>query len=253
MGELEQYFKQNNKRLIFKWQHYFDVYERHFERFKNKEVVILEIGVSQGGSLQMWKDYFGSKCKIYGVDVDPQCKQLEEHNIEIFIGSQSDKNFLRTVKSSIPPIDILIDDGGHTMKQQIVTFEEMYSHVKENGVYLCEDCHTSYWGSYGGGYKRKNSFIEYSKNWIDFINAYHSRTARLKVNEVTKTAKSIHYYDSIVVIEKGTVERPFASKTGTPSFEYIHKKPKGVGLLKHYAVAAFNRISALINFPYHIE
>jgi 23S rRNA U2552 (ribose-2'-O)-methylase RlmE/FtsJ len=110
MGELEQYFKQNNKRLIFKWQHYFDIYERHFARFKNKEVVILEIGVSQGGSLQMWKDYFGGKCKIYGVDIDPRCKQFEEENIEIFIGSQSDKNFLRKIKSSIPQIDILIDD-----------------------------------------------------------------------------------------------------------------------------------------------
>lgn len=253
MGELEQYFKQNNKRLIFKWQHYFDVYERHFERFKNKEVVILEIGVSQGGSLQMWKDYFGSKCKIYGVDVDPQCKQLEEENIQIFIGSQSDKNFLRKVKSSIPKIDILIDDGGHTMKQQIVTFEEMYSHVKENGVYLCEDCHTSYWSSYGGGYQRKNSFIEYSKNWIDYINAYHSRTSRLRINEVTQTAKSICYYDSIVVIEKGQVEKPYASKTGTPSFEYIPKKPTGLGLLKHYTIAAFNRVSAIFNLPIHIE
>jgi hypothetical protein len=253
MGELEQYFKQNNKRLIFKWQHYFDIYERHFARFKNKEVVILEIGVSQGGSLQMWKDYFGSKCKIYGVDIDPRCKQFEEENIEIFIGSQSDKNFLRKIKSSIPQIDILIDDGGHTMKQQIVTYEEMYSHVKENGVYLCEDCHTSYWGSYGGGYKRKNSFIEYSKNWIDYLNAYHSRTNRLQVNELTTTAKSVHYYDSIVVIEKGKVEKPFASKTGTPTFNYPKNRPTGIGLIAHYAVAAFNRLSAMFNLPFHIE
>lgn len=253
MGELEQYFKQNNKRLIFKWQHYFDIYERHFARFKNKEVVILEIGVSQGGSLQMWKDYFGIKCKIYGVDIDPRCKQFEEENIEIFIGSQSDKNFLRKIKSSIPKIDILIDDGGHTMKQQIVTYEEMYSHMKEDGVYLCEDCHTSYWGSYGGGYKRKNSFIEYSKNWIDYLNAYHSRTSRLQVNELTTTAKSVHYYDSIVVIEKGKVEKPFASKTGTPTFDYPKHRPSGIRLITHYAVAAFNKLSAMFNLPFHIE
>jgi hypothetical protein len=253
MGELEQYFKDNNKRLIFKWQHYFDVYERHFSRFKNQEVVILEIGVSQGGSLQMWKDYFGAKCKIYGVDIDPRCKQFEEENIEIFIGSQSDKEFLRKIKSSIPKIDILIDDGGHTMKQQIVTYEEMYSHVKENGVYLCEDCHTSYWGSYGGGYKRKNSFIEYSKNWIDYLNAYHSRSSRLQVNELTNTAKSVHYYDSIVVIEKGKVEKPFASKTGTPTFDYPKQRPSGLALLKHYFIAAINRVSAMLNLPFHIE
>jgi 23S rRNA U2552 (ribose-2'-O)-methylase RlmE/FtsJ len=90
MNDLEQYFRQNNDRLIYKWIHYFDIYERHFARFRNKEMTILEIGVSQGGSLQMWKNYFGPKAKIYGIDVNPKCKDLEEENIKIFIGSQSD-------------------------------------------------------------------------------------------------------------------------------------------------------------------
>ena len=84
--------------MIHKWIHYFDIYERHFSRFRNKEVVILEIGVFQGGSLQMWKEYFGDKAKIYGVDIEPQCKTLEEENVKIFIGSQSDRNFLRNLK-----------------------------------------------------------------------------------------------------------------------------------------------------------
>ncbi len=85
MTDLEVYFRKNDKRLIHKWAHYFDIYDRHFARFRDKEIVILEIGVSQGGSLQMWKDYFGPKAKIYGIDVNPQCKQLEEDNIKIFI------------------------------------------------------------------------------------------------------------------------------------------------------------------------
>ena len=130
MNDLEKYFKQNDKRLIHKWQHYFEVYDRHFSKYRNKEVVILEIGVSQGGSLQMWKDYFGDKAKIYGIDVNPNCKDLEEKNIKIFIGSQSDRKFLNEVKKQIPPIDILIDDGGHTMVQQIVSYEELFNCVK---------------------------------------------------------------------------------------------------------------------------
>src|SRR5450759_589962 len=112
MNDLEKYFRKNNKRLIYKYLHYFDIYDRHFNHYRNKEVVILEIGVSQGGSLQMWKEYFGEKARIFGIDVDPRCKNLEEENIKIFIGSQSDKKFLREVKAQIPPIDILIDDGG---------------------------------------------------------------------------------------------------------------------------------------------
>ena len=118
MNDLERYFNENKGRLIHKWHHYFEIYDNHFKRFRDKEVVILEIGVSQGGSLQMWKNYFGPKAKIYGVDLNPKCKELEEENIKIFIGSQSDAKFLRSIKDQIPAIDILIDDGGHPLSSR---------------------------------------------------------------------------------------------------------------------------------------
>jgi len=218
ISDLEKYFRNNNGRLLHKWIHYFDVYERHFNRFRNKETVILEIGVSQGGSLQMWKNYFGKKAKIYGIDIDPRCKKLEEENIKIFIGSQSDRKFLRKIKEQIPMVDILIDDGGHTMKQQIVSYEELFNHIKDNGVYLCEDLCTSYWLKWGGGYKRRNTFIEYSKNFIDYLNAYHSKQNNLKVSTFTKSVDSIHYYNSIIVIEKNKRVKPFHEQTGNVSF-----------------------------------
>jgi hypothetical protein len=227
MNELEKYFRQNNSKLIHKWVHYFDIYDRHFERFRNKEIVLLEIGVSQGGSLQMWKNYFGNKAKIFGIDIDTRCKELEEENIKIFIGSQADRVFLKEVKKQIPPIDILIDDGGHTMVQQIVSFEELFDYVKEDGVYLCEDLHTSYWINYAGGHKRRGTYIEYSKNFIDYLNAYHSEQKSLKVNNFTKTVDSIHYYDSIIVIEKKMRSQPIHEKTGSLTFKNIPKK-KGV-------------------------
>jgi hypothetical protein len=220
MNDLEKYFRQNNKRLIHKWVHYFDIYDKHFSRYRNQEVVILEIGVSQGGSLQMWKDYFGKEAKIFGIDINPRCKTLEEDNIEIFIGSQSDRKFLKEVKRQIPPIDILIDDGGHTMLQQIVSYEELFPHIKEDGVYLCEDLHSSYEMEYGGGHKMRGTFIEYSKNFIDYLNAYHSTQKSLHVSEFTKSVNSITYYDSVIVIEKKRKDTPpYTEKTGNPSFE----------------------------------
>lgn len=229
MNDLEKYFRSNTKRLIHKWAHYFEIYDRHFSKYIGKELTILEIGVSQGGSLQMWKHYFGDKAKIFGIDINPQCKQLEEENIKIFIGSQSDRSFLRDIKKKIPTIDILIDDGGHTMRQQIITYEELFSHVSENGVYLCEDLHTSYWLRFGGGYKRKGTFIEYSKNFIDYLNAHHSEQRSLKVNEFTNSVSSLHYYDSILVIEKRKVEKPYHEKTGNESFRSL---PQGNSLFK---------------------
>jgi len=215
MNDLEKYFTENTGRLIDKWKHYFEIYDRHFSRFRDTDVHIVEFGVFQGGSLQMWKEYFGPNCRVFGVDINPHCKKLEEGQIQIFIGDQEDRNFLKSLAEKIPRIDILIDDGGHTMSQQINTFEELFTNIDENGVYLCEDLHTSYRPGHGGGYKRHGTFIEYSKQFIDYINAWHSETSRLNVTEFTKSVHSLHYYDSVLVIEKRTIEKPFALKTGT--------------------------------------
>ena len=220
MNDLQDYFNKNTGRVINKWSQYFEVYDRHFSKYRGKDIVLLEIGTFHGGSLQMWKDYFGDRAKIYGIDINPNCKEVEEENIKIMIGSQSDRAFLQKVKSEIPPIDILIDDGGHTMLQQIVSYEELFNHIKPDGVYLCEDMHTSYWLDWGGGYKRRGTFIEYSKNFIDQLNAYNSRQKSLKVTNFTKSVNSLHYYDSMLVIEKRPTPKPTSSETGTRTIAF---------------------------------
>ena len=150
MNELENFFFNQNHRLIHKWNHYFEIYERHLKHLKDSRINLLEIGISHGGSLQMWDHYFKGNAMIYAVDINPECKKFESENVRVFIGSQEDKNFLRDLRSLIPPVDVLIDDGGHTMKQQITTFEMLFDHVKANGIYICEDTHTSYWKHFGG-------------------------------------------------------------------------------------------------------
>jgi Methyltransferase domain len=214
MNDLEIHFTENTGREIHKYKHYFEIYDHHFSRFRGTDVHVVEFGVSQGGSLQMWKKYFGPNAKIFGVDINPRCKELEEGQIEIIIGDQEDRNFLKSLAEKIPRIDILIDDGGHTMRQQINTYEELFPHVDENGVYLCEDLHTSYWTDWGGGYNKRSTFIEYSKNFIDALNAWHSRTSKLSVTEFTQSVHSLHYYDSILVIQKRPIAEPIALKTG---------------------------------------
>ena len=90
------------------------------------------------------------------------------------------------------------------MQQQIVTYEELYSHVSDDGVYLCEDLHTSYWNEYDGGLNNPNSFIEYSKKFIDMLNAYHIRDNNVAndYKPFRKITNSVTYYDSIIVLEK---------------------------------------------------
>ncbi|MGZ9817477.1 class I SAM-dependent methyltransferase [Peribacillus simplex] len=218
MGKLRDYFESNNGRLIHKWIHYFDIYERHFERFVGQEVNILEIGVSHGGSLQMWKHYFGEKATIYGLDIDPRSKSLEEEKVNIIIGDQGDRDFWKTIKPSLPKFDIIIDDGGHHMHQQKITFEEMFPVLSSHGVYLIEDLHTSYWEKYGGGLGKSENFIEYSKKLIDNLNAWYSRDSQLVVNQFTTSAWSMSYYDSVLVIEKRPKDQPHARITGSPSW-----------------------------------
>lgn len=248
MNDIEKFFRNNNGRLINKWHHYFDVYDRYFSKYRGKEVVVLEIGVFQGGSLQMWRDYFGPNLKLYAIDIDPNCKKFEDENTTIFIGSQSDRNFLRETLKKLPHLDILIDDGGHTMKQQIVSFEELFSHIKSDGIYLCEDLHTSYWNVYGGGYRRQNSFIEYSKKWIDYLNAFHSNSSRLKVSDFTKSVRAIHYYDSMVILEKEVIEPPSSSTTGSPSIP----NPTAIRK-KNFIERNFNLLMGKLNLPFHID
>lgn len=215
MNDLEEYFIHNTGKLIHKWQHYFEVYDLHFSRFRGREVTVVEFGVFQGGSLQMWKHYFGPQAKIYGVDIDPRCKKLEEDQIKIFIGDQEDRNFLRSLPEKIGKIDILIEDGGHRMTQQIATFEELYPHVDPCGLYLCEDLLTSYSKEYGGGYLHPGSFIEYSKKLIDSLHSWHSEEkSQLDVTPFTRSAHSLHFYESILVIEKRPIEQPFHAMTG---------------------------------------
>lgn len=214
-NDLEIYFRENTGNLIHKWSHYFAIYDRHFSRFRGAAPNVIEFGVSHGGSLQMWKQYFGPGCHIYGVDIDPRCKQFEEDQIEIIIGDQANREFLRSLAARIPKLDILIDDGGHRMAQQINTFEELFHHIDIEGVYLCEDICTSYWRGWGGGYRKRGTFIEYSKSFVDYLNAWHSEDPRrLAVSKFTSSVDSITYYDNVVVIEKRPREKPHTRKTG---------------------------------------
>ena len=250
ISQIENYFYNNKKNLIHKWDHYFEIYDRHFKKYKDKDVVLLEVGVSRGGSLQMWSDYFGQGSKFFGIDIDPRCKEFENENTKIFIGSQSDRKFLNYVKDNIPPVDILIDDGGHYMNQQIILFEELFGYVKKNGVYLCEDTHSSYWLFFGGGYKRRGTFIEYSKNFIDMLNAFHSEQSKYKTNNFTKSVNSIHYYDSVLVIEKRKREKPKDVVSGIISFGGNKKenyKPNYKPFFKNKFLQTINRILRIFN------
>ena len=209
MQTLIEIYQEHSGRLLNKWEHYLGIYDKFFSEYRNKDITLLEFGIAHGGSLELWRKYFGPQAKIIGVDINPECKKFEAENTTVFIGSQEDKAFLAELKKQVPKADILIDDGGHTMKQQITTFEAMFDHVKDKGLYICEDTHTSYWSDYYGGYKKKTSFIEYAKNWIDDLHGWHFKiNDKPYITPITKTVKGLHFYDSVVILEKQPMQPP---------------------------------------------
>jgi hypothetical protein len=216
---LRQYFDNNPGRLIRKWMHYFDIYHRHFARFRARPCTIVEFGVYHGGSLQMWRDYFGPQARIIGVDINPRLTAIDDAGVEIVIGDQGDRRFLRQLAQRVGQIDVLIDDGGHTMMQQIATVEELYGAVAPEGVILVEDTHTSYWREFGGGLRASYSFMEFAKRLVDELNAFHSRDPHsFPPGVFTRGTRSMHFYDSVVVIEKQPRQPPEERQSGTPSF-----------------------------------
>ncbi len=198
-----------------KWENYIDIYEAHFSPYRGKEVDVLEVGVQNGGHLQILKKYF-KHSKIYGIDIDPNvCKQALGDGITTmcFDATKSD---LVNEKVQNLNFDIIIDDASHKSDDVIKSFDLLFSKVKPGGIYVVEDLHTSYWKTYGGGYKHKNSSIEYFKSIVDLINAYHVRRDDDIQNEgmdfynklsdsekeIVRWVNYIVFYDSVVVIKK---------------------------------------------------
>lgn len=186
-----------------KWSNYFAVYDRHLSRFIGQAPVVVEVGVQGGGSLELWAQFFGPGAVIHGVDVDPECMSVEHrlHGVTVHIGDQASRAFWRDFRQRVPHIDVFIDDGGHTANQQTVTLDEMLPHIATNGVYLCEDLHTSYRASHDGGFLQTGTMIERVKRLADELHGRHSGQETF----VTRHVAAMHLYESLLVIERGDI------------------------------------------------
>ena len=209
----------NLPKFADKWDPYFDVYETWFSKFRGKSPRILEIGVQNGGSALMWLEYFGPGTTVVGVDVDPRCKQHTSSNVEIEIGDQGDDTFWANFFTKhTTPFDIIIDDGGHRMQQMILTFAVASPQVKDGGIFLIEDTHTTYWNHPSlflgpwddfGLYNPRN-IMEFTKYGLDVLNKEHIEAHADKVPQLDysivntfKHVKAVHYYNSMIVFEIG--------------------------------------------------
>lgn len=203
-----------NKWHTYHGVNYLHIYQKFLESKRLNVKTFVEIGVNNGASLKMWQEYFPNAI-IYGIDIDPRCKQYESERIKIFIGSQNDITFLKKIKKEIGDIDVLLDDGSHITRHQITSFNELYSNIKSGGLYIIEDLACSYeehtnhhnirqiWP--GMKYNDKNDPLKnYRKEFVDFIEEHVNKLDKITYGSIKDDdykLLSIHHYPQIVIFE----------------------------------------------------
>jgi len=207
---LRRYFDANLEgRGIWKWTHYFEIYHRHLSGFVGSSPKLMEIGVFSGGSLGMWREYFGEGCRIIGVDLERACEAYAGPGVEIRIGDQEDRSFWRGLAQDLNGLDVVIDDGGHTPEQQLVTLEEVLPALNPGGVYICEDIH--------GATNRFASYVYGIAAELNTMRPTSSEELDSGIDGITRHVHSVHCYPYLVVVEKrsATCERLHAPRHGT--------------------------------------
>ena len=192
------------KRTV-KWNTYFDDYEKHLNKYVQQNPTVLEIGVAEGGSLEMWSKYFVNG-SIHGMDLDQRIMDYKYSQPNIFThhGDQSSDEYWDYFNNHTNIMfDVIIDDGSHVNSHQILTLLNLFPRLKNNGTYVIEDTHTSYWQPYEGGLLKQGTFIETVKGLIDFLHRQHiDAHLNEKMVDIFKDLKSIQFYNSMVVLEK---------------------------------------------------
>jgi cephalosporin hydroxylase len=172
------------------------IYDRFLAPYRQAPVNVLEIGVLDGASLRMWRDYFPNGV-VHGIDVDPATTAHAGERIGVFVGSQGDARFLDHVVASAGDFDLVVDDGSHLARDQIATLLHLWPHVKAEGTYIVEDTHTSYLPEYGMRWREPGTTMEFLKGVADDVHAHwHDRPVLLR------DCESISFFSGSCVLRK---------------------------------------------------
>jgi cephalosporin hydroxylase len=218
------YAEHTTGKVSTKWDSYFDIYEENLSYRRDKVKGMLEIGIQNGGSLDIWVEYFDKIEIIIGNDINENCAKLkyEDPRVNVIIGNACDLTTFNAIKGKLNSnLDLIIDDGSHTSNDTITNFINYYPLLNAGGIYIIEDMHCAYWPEYGGGFYNERSASSFFKKISDVINIEHSREANT-VNKIFETffnsgstiptcltdqsIYSVSFYNSIYVIRKANTK-----------------------------------------------
>ncbi|MDZ7781811.1 MAG: CmcI family methyltransferase [Halioglobus sp.] len=162
-------------KTLDKWQSYLRCYETLFSPLRDEQIALLELGVQNGGSLEIWSQFFPHADVIVGCDSNPLCAELsfDDPRIKVVVGNSAAASTLASITEVTPEYDVIIDDAAHTSDNIIANFANFFPLVRKGGVYVVEDLHCSYWSDYGGGLYTHHSAISFFKALIYLLNQEH--------------------------------------------------------------------------------
>jgi 23S rRNA U2552 (ribose-2'-O)-methylase RlmE/FtsJ len=217
----------NSKNKSRKLEKYFFAYDELFRKYKNQDVTLVEIGIHNGGSLDIWRSFFSANSRIIGIDLNPECKRFERNGIEVFIGNQSDPNFWNTFFKEVGMVDIIVDDGGHSNIDQIITLISTVDKINDGGILAVEDTHTSYISLYNSS--KKYSFIEFSKKIIDDINLKFDKNFKQFKFSLSDCIYSVQTFESIVAFKIDRKKCDFSRLIENQGKDHAIKDIVGIG------------------------
>jgi hypothetical protein len=207
-----------------KWSSYLDEYQRLFRELKDQPVSLLEIGVQNGGSLEIWAKYFANARCLTGCDINEKCRKLtfDDPRIAVFVGDANSDAIQSAIARRSPQFDIIIDDGSHKSGDIVKSFARYFPLLNRGGIFLAEDLHCSYWRDFEGGLFDPLSSIAFFKDLADIVNHEHwgipeTRAVLLEryslaygvdLSEQTLAGiQSVEFLNSICIVRKKTDEQ----------------------------------------------
>jgi hypothetical protein len=173
--ELRDLYQDHQGKVSDRWSLYLREYQRILSSYREKRINLLEIGVQNGGSLELWGKFFPGAERIVGCDVNPRCGdlQFDDKRIQVVVGSAVDESVRERILALLPTIDIVIDDGSHQSRDIIAAFFGYFPRIVDGGVFIAEDMHCSYWSKFEGGLFHPLSSISLFKTLGDVVNREH--------------------------------------------------------------------------------
>ena len=226
---LERLYAVHVGKVSDKWSLYFNEYDRILDEYRNKPVRLLEIGIQNGGSLEIWSTYFPNAKKLVGCDINPDCARLsyEDPRIVVVVGDVNSDAAQVAVLGHAPAFDVIIDDGSHRSSDIVKTFARYFPHLADGGVFVVEDLHCSYWQEFEGGLFDPFSSITFFKRLADVVSHEHWGIEKARADilsgliakygsqideEALQHVHSVEFINSMCVIRK---DEPVRNRLGT--------------------------------------